>query len=202
MRKTRSVPGRKFATLPVNLRAKKRDFWKGKYSPGHEVDFVVAADLVAVGAEDHGGDVVAATACSGPEVGADAADDQRRMSPPRDGDMALLKRGSPFEKRGRGFRPDHQIGMGRIRRADDLAGGRTGLRECRRCRSCTARRRGCVELGHVLVPFAGCRSIAVVFHVEIGLDEDGAGGGKRRGGLVKMPLHAQKGARPQEQSPF
>ncbi len=78
------------------------------------------------------------------------------------------------EGRGR-FRPDDEIGMRGIRRADDLARGRAGLRNAGDVGLALLARQ-VRELGDMPVPLRALPVVARA-HVEIGLNEHGGGRG-------------------------
>ncbi len=114
-------------------------------------------------------------------------------------DERLLKPGVALVK-GRGrLRPGHQVRMSRIRRADDFAVRRAGLRDSRDiglALLCSEPR----EFGNMLVPFARAQPSVVARHVQIRLDEHGGGRWRwpirRNGNPNRTHRHQQNAAKP------
>ena len=145
------------------------------FAEGDKVNFVVAADNLPAGVDDERGVVVVPGILLLREIGADAANHERRLRAESDGAHGLLEAEIVFDE-GRGrFGPDDEVGMGGIRRADDFALGRAGLRNAGyvgfALLAGEAR-----EFGDMAVPF-GALPVVACAHVEIGLNEDGGGSG-------------------------
>jgi len=136
---------------------------------GNEVDFVVAAQGCAVRVDDQRGVVALHRVFCFGESNAFSTDDQRSLR--RGGHIVhrCLKARISFKIRRGRLRPCDQVRVRRVRRADNLALRRAGLRDSHDVGFALLGGQT-LEFGDVPLPFAGMQPAVVAGDVEVGLD--------------------------------
>ncbi len=190
------VSARKIGNLPRKLAGESKQALEGNIlAVWDEVNLVVAPYAGAIRAHDQRGVEITPAAVLRREICPNVAHHQRRLLLPGNGHECLLKLRVSFLKWGWRLRPHHQVRMRRIGWADNLAIRRAGLGDSGDVGfALLAGQLG--EFGNMLVPLAGAQPAVVASHVQIGLDQHGAGGRRGPGrlhGHARRTHHQQDG---------